>query len=106
MPKLLELYSGTGSVGKVAREMGFQVVSMDISDKYSPDFCRDILEFDFSLWPRGWFDVIWASPPCTLYSVASNNTKPEEGNPVSRRTLEVIKYLEPKHFVIENPHPS
>ena len=30
MKLLLELFSGTGSVGKVAKEMGFKVVSLDL----------------------------------------------------------------------------
>ena len=93
-------------MGAVAREMGFEVVSMDICPKHSPDFCCDVLEFDFSIWPRGWFDMVWASPPCTLYSVASNNTRPEEGNVLTRRCLEIIEYLEPKWYAIENPSSS
>ena len=28
--KLLELFSGTGSVGKVAKELGYDVVSLDL----------------------------------------------------------------------------
>ena len=34
--RLLELYSGTGSVGRVAEEIGYEVVSVDITDKYHP----------------------------------------------------------------------
>ena len=30
--KLLELFSGTGSVGKVAEELGFDVVLLDLKD--------------------------------------------------------------------------
>ena len=30
--KLLELFSGTGSVGKVAKELGYDVVSLDLKD--------------------------------------------------------------------------
>ena len=29
MPRLLELFSGTGSVGDVARELGYEVISLD-----------------------------------------------------------------------------
>jgi len=31
--KVLELYSGTGSVGKVCKERGFDVVSVDIDGR-------------------------------------------------------------------------
>ena len=44
--RILELFSGTGSVGKVAREMGHRVVSLDISNKYKPDICADIMDID------------------------------------------------------------
>ena len=64
--RLLELFSGTGSVGRVARELGFEVVSLDISAKHSPDFVADILEFDYTIWASGWFDVVHASPPLFL----------------------------------------
>ena len=104
--KLLELFSGTGSVGRVAREMGFEVVSLDISPKHSPDFVADILEFDYTIWPKGFFDVVHASPPCTLYSLANPNRRPEEGNAVTRRMMEVINHLEPKYTIIENPKSS
>lgn len=35
--KLLELFKGTGSVGKVAKRMGMTVMSVDWLDKYKPD---------------------------------------------------------------------
>ena len=30
--KLLELFSGTGSVGRVARDLGFSVISLDLKN--------------------------------------------------------------------------
>ena len=39
--KLLELFSGTGSVGKVAKSKGFEVVSLDL--KNADINCDDIL---------------------------------------------------------------
>ena len=50
--RILELFSGTQSVGKVAREMGHQVVSLDISNKYKPDICIDTLDFAYKQWPK------------------------------------------------------
>ncbi len=47
--KLLELFKGTGSVGKVFKELypNGDVVSVDILKKYSPTFCGDIMDFDY-----------------------------------------------------------
>jgi hypothetical protein len=106
MVRCLELFSGTGSVGKVARELGWEVVSLDICPKDNPTHCIDILAFDFSIWSPGYFDVIWASPPCTLYSIASHCRDPEGGNAVSRKTMEVINLLNPTYYIVENPHSS
>ena len=43
---------GAGSLGKVARKT-YEVVSLDISDKYRPDIVANILDFDFSLLQPG-----------------------------------------------------
>ena len=112
--RLLELFSGTGSVGRVAREMGWEVVSLDVCPKYSPDYVADIMDFDFTIWSKGYFDFIWASPPCQLYSIApaqlftadQRAQRAEDGNAVSRRTMEVIETLRPVWYAIENPWSS
>jgi hypothetical protein len=68
--RLLELFAGTKSVGAVAKEMGWEVFSSDILPEFSTDYTADILDFDYDRVP--WIpDVIWASPPCTTFSVAS-----------------------------------
>ena len=65
--KVLELFSGTGNVGKVAREMNYEVVSLDLKNA---DVNCDILEWDYKDYPSGYFNFIWASPPCIEYSIA------------------------------------
>ena len=100
--RLLELFSGTGSVGKVAKILGYDVISLDIKNA---DINMDILDFDYKQYEVGYFDVIHASPPCTEYSVAKTVgiRKIEEANNIVLKTLEIIEYLNPKHFIIENP---
>ena len=66
--RLLDLYSGTHSVGKVARALGFEVVSLDLADA---TICCDVRDWDYaSVFPVGYFDVIWCSPPCEYFSHA------------------------------------
>ena len=66
--RLLELFPGTGSIGKVGKKEGYKVTSVDIDPKAKPTFCVDILEWDYKQFPRGHFDMIWASPPCNTFS--------------------------------------
>jgi hypothetical protein len=48
---------------------------------------------------------VWASPPCTEYSIAKTRSRRnmEAADRIVRRTLEIIEYLRPKVFIIENP---
>ena len=43
MPALLELFSGTGSVGRAFEARGWEVVSVDCVAKFRPTHCVDIL---------------------------------------------------------------
>ena len=46
-PRLLDLFTGTGSVARVAEELGYEVHTLDIDRRCKPDICADILEFDY-----------------------------------------------------------
>ena len=60
--KFLELFPGTGSIGKACKDKGYDVISVDISDKFEPTVVADVLLFDYTVFPSGHFDVVWASP--------------------------------------------
>ena len=67
--RLLELFSGTKSVGKVAEKLGYDVISLDLKNA---DINCDMLDWDYIIYEHGYFDVAWASPPCTEYSQAKS----------------------------------
>ena len=122
--RLLELFCGTGSIGKVAKEFGFEVISVDLNKKAKPTFCTDILQWEYKCYPVGYFDVIWASPPCDTFSILKSSWIGRElkrfpgqvytrelmlreqesiGVPILNKTKEIIDYFKPKHYWIENP---
>jgi len=111
--KVLELFAGSRSFSKVAEEMGLETFTTDYKKFDKIDYVVDILEFDVSKVPFK-PDVIWASPPCTYFSVASighhwykdNTPKTEQaklGVKIVQKTLDIINYFKPDYFFIENP---
>jgi site-specific DNA-cytosine methylase len=100
--KFLELFSGTGSVGTVAKRLHWHVVSLDLKNA---DINCDILEWDYRQYPSGYFDFIWSSPPCIEYSIAKTTgiRKIDEANKIVLKILEIIEYFKPTVWFIENP---
>ena len=100
---MLELFSGTGSVGKVALALGYEVISVD-RDMPATHQC-DIMNWDYKQYPPKHFNVLWASPPCTEYSRALT-TRPRDiaaANLIVQKTLDILEYFEPTYWMIENP---
>ena len=110
--KLLELYAGTRSIGKVFEKRGHKVFSVD----WNVTFDNIDLYADISIFGKP--DVIWASPDCTTYSVAGiskHRRKSATGQlePISpyaefcdngnKHLLDLIEILTPKLYFIENP---
>ena len=105
--RLLELFSGTGSIGRAFEEEGWEVISLDIDDKSGPCITANIMEWDYYTYPRGYFDGLWASPPCTHYSVARTTAKtPRDligSDAIIQRVKDIIAYFQPKVWAMENP---
>lgn len=103
---VLEVFSGTGSVGKCCKELGWDVVSVDLI--LPADHQVDIMDFDYKQYPKDHFDIVWASPPCTEYS-CMNYCRPEKipdlegADKLVLKTLEIINYFNPELWFIENP---
>ena len=114
--KVLELFAGSRSVGNVADQLGWEVFSSDFEAFEGIDYQIDILKFDVSKVPFK-PDIIWASPPCTGFSVAAigrNWEKTETdaipktdtarlGIELVKKTIEIIEHFKPQYFFIENP---
>ena len=107
--RLLELFCGTKSVGKVFENAGWEVCSVDLEPKMQPTLCMSVLDIELDRWPPGYWDVVWASPPCTLFSKArTTGEKVDMGqaNLLTLHTANLIKALQPKYWGIENPAGS
>ena len=46
-PRMLDLFSGTGSTAAAFRKRGYEVVTLDYDQKFSPDILTDVLAWDF-----------------------------------------------------------
>ena len=106
--RLLELFSGTGSVRKAVGNRFEEIISIDILQKFNPTECCDILDWNYKKYPIGYFEVVWASPPCTEYSKVLNS-RPDRirdlngANRIVEKTIEIIEYFNPDKWFIENP---
>jgi hypothetical protein len=102
--KTLELFSGTQSFSKAVIRNGGSAVTIDILKKFNPTICADILTWDYKVYPVGYFDVIWCSPPCTEYSKAKTRgvRNLTLADSLVKKCFEIIDYLKPKHWILEN----
>tara|TARA_R110000737_G_C14477427_1_gene467873 strand:- start:115 stop:801 length:687 start_codon:yes stop_codon:yes gene_type:complete len=119
--KVLELFAGSRSFSKVAENYGLKTYTSDHKPFDNIDQVCDI--FDFSL--KKAFnklgdlpDIIWASPPCTYFSVASighhwnpdHTPKTENaklGVEIVKKTMDIIDIImsinKNAFYIVENP---
>jgi len=110
---VLELFAGSRSFSKVAEEMGHNTFTTDSEPFQKIDYVTDILDFDYKKVPFK-PEIIWASPPCTSFSVASigsswigdycpKRVETALGMAYVLKTIEIIKRFKPEFWFIENP---
>ncbi len=112
-PVLLELFSGTGSVGRAFRARGWEVFSVDIDATAKPTLVANVLDLQLDALPVR-VDCIWASPPCTHYSRARTKAKTprdlEGSDAIVQKVLDIIDHygyvmeLGGMPWFMENPH--
>ena len=108
-PRVLELCCGSKSFTKVFAKMfpHAELVTLDISNSFKPDIVADITTWDYlSAFSRGYFDIIWVSPPCTEYSPAKAGS-PRDLDAADRivlAALHIIAVARPRVWFLENPH--
>ena len=107
--RILELFSGTGSLAKVARAQGHEVVTLDICPRHNPTICVSILGWDHSVYPPDYFQYIHASCPCQAYSRARSTGGPRPldlADSLVEKTLAVFSHFSTALWTVENPASS
>ena len=105
-PRMLDLFSGSGSVAEFFSEQGFDTFTVDYDPKFQPDIRVDILVWEYQKeFPPGFFDVIGCCPPCTEFSQAMTRRERDfaYADALVKKGLEIIQFFQPKFWFLENP---
>lgn len=119
--KTLELFSGTASFSTIAKQMGHETFTIDIYGRHKPDMKADLINIQgeklrILLKKMKKSDIIWMSPPCQTFSMASGNrhwTKDRKPKTqAAKDSLRIVDFcidmmifcsVTGKYFIIENP---
>lgn len=111
----IELFCGTKSFSSVAQKLGHNIFTIDNDPQFDPHAVKSILDVDGRVFTE--CDMLWASPPCEGFSVASigaNWTGGKRGYvpksetahrsiALAKKTIAIIEEANPRYWFIENP---
>lgn len=117
---IYDFFSGTGSSTKAFADAGDTIISFELDSQFSATENVDVLTLtpEYLLATYGQPDFIWASPPCTAFSVASipfhwisggDNPQPKSELAILNQRLVaqarmLVEAIRPRYgFIIENP---
>jgi len=117
---IFDLFSGTGSATQAFKEAQQKVYTFELDTYFAADENVDVFDLtvDYLREVYGQPDFVWASPPCTAFSVASMGHHWQSGglNPVPKtqaaiesqelvaHTRKLLEGLNPQFgFLLENP---
>jgi len=114
---VFDLFAGTGSATKAFEDAGDTVITVDNDSRFSVTLRADMFDLTAqTLFDEfGQPDFVWASPPCTAFSVASighhwersgvpKTPEADEAIRLVEHTRQIVERLNPGYgFVIENP---
>ena len=112
---VLDLFCGLGGFSQAFKESDrWDVTTVDIEDRFEPDITADVMDLRPSDFEQE-FDVVLASPPCKLFSLAGHHDKWDHENKepitdlsrdhyaLAHHTRGLVKALSPEYWFLENP---
>lgn len=114
---IVELFCGSGTISKEFERAGHKVFSIDIRKRKGscePTLQKNILQVLIKDIPFKKVHVVWASPPCDVFSkTAISFHWNKDGTPktdkclehikILKKTIKLIEKINPDIFFIENP---
>jgi len=108
--RALDLFSGLGGWSAPYVERGHEVTTVDIDSRFAPTVIADVMEYEPDFQP----DIILASPPCEVFSVAGRfghwapgyrigGPRAAQAVALVVRTVTLILQTDPAFWIIENP---
>lgn len=119
MMKSVELFAGAGGLAMGVSLAGFESLAVIEWDRWACDTIRenqkrdypvvadwplwegDVREFDWSSIPEG-IDLLAGGPPCQPFSMGGKHKAYGDKRDMFPATIEVVRTLRPKSFIIEN----